>query len=116
MTRIYSLVKLKERRRRLRKRSTTQENLLWEKLRNRKIGSKFRRQHSIGGYILDFYCKEKRLLVEIDGGIHMKNEAKENDKVRDKYFRELNFKILRFKNDEIEKDIDRVVEKIKFFS
>ncbi|OHB15224.1 MAG: hypothetical protein A2431_01915 [Candidatus Zambryskibacteria bacterium RIFOXYC1_FULL_39_10] len=115
MTRIYSLVKLKERRRELRKRSTTQENLLWEKLRNRKIGCKFRRQHSVGGYILDFYCKEKRLLIEIDGGIHMKTEAKKNDEVRDKYFKEINFKILRFKNNDIEKDIDMVVEKIKSY-
>jgi len=113
MTRIYSLVKFKERRRELRKRATTQEDLLWDKLRNRKIGCKFRRQHSVGGYILDFYCKEKRLLIEVDGGIHVKSDAKEYDEVRDKYFKELNFIILRIKNDEIEKNIDKVVEKIK---
>jgi leucyl-tRNA synthetase len=113
MTRIYSLVKFKERRRELRKKATAQENLLWEKLRNRKLGYKFRRQHSVGGYILDFYCKEKRLLIEIDGEIHQTKENKEYDEVRDKYFRELNFKILRFKNYEIEKDTEKVVEKIK---
>jgi very-short-patch-repair endonuclease len=113
MTRIYSLVKFKERRRELRKIATAQEDLLWEKLRNRKLGYKFRRQHSVGGYILDFYCKEKRLLIEIDGDIHRKAEAKEYDEVRDKYFRELNFKVLRFRNDEIEKDMESILTRIK---
>ena len=74
---------------------------------------KFRRQHSISGYILDFYCKEKRLIIEIDGEIHKKRENKEYDDVRDKYFTELNYKVLRFTNDEVENEIKEVVEKIK---
>jgi len=113
MTRIYSLVKFKERRRELRKRATAQKDLLWEKLRNRKIGFKFRRQHSVGGYILDFYCKEKRLLIEIDGEIHQIKEAREYDEVRDKYFSELDFKVLRFTNSEVDKDINKVIGEIK---
>lgn len=111
--RVYNLTKFKERRRELRKRETSQENLLWEKLRNRKLGAKFRRQHDVGGYILDFYCAEKRLIIEIDGGIHKNKENQEYDKVRDKYFRELNFKVLRFNNEEIDKNVERVLEKIK---
>jgi leucyl-tRNA synthetase len=111
--RTYTLTELKDRRRELRKRSTPQEDLLWEELRNRKLGPKFRRQHSVGRYILDFYCKEKRLLIEIDGGVHRTNEAREYDAVRDKYFRELDFKILRFANDEVEQNIKKVLEKIK---
>jgi len=107
---------LKERRRELRANQTDAEKKLWEALRGERLdGLKFHRQFSIGAYILDFYCKEKRLLIEIDGGIHMKTEAKKNDEVRDKYFKEINFKILRFKNNDIEKDIDMVVEKIKSY-
>ncbi len=111
--RTYTLTELKDRRRDLRKRATSQEDLLWEKLRNRKLGPKFRRQHSVGRYILDFYCKEKRLLIEIDGGIHEKKENKEYDTVRDKYFIELDFKILRFTNDEVEQDMEKVIDKIR---
>jgi len=67
----------------------------------------------VGGYILDFYCKEKRLIVEIDGGIHQTKEAREYDAVRDKFLTELDYKVLRFTNNEVEKDIRKVVEKIK---
>jgi very-short-patch-repair endonuclease len=111
--RTYNLTELKDRRRELRKRSTPQEDLLWEELRNRKLGPKFRRQHSVGRYILDFYCKEKRLLIEIDGGVHNTTEARGYDAVRDKYFRELDFKILRFTNDEVERNMEKVLERIK---
>ena len=64
---------------------------------------------------MDFYCKEKRLIIEIDGGIHRTKEAREYDKVRDKYFTELDYKVLRFKNDEIENDINGVITKIKSY-
>ena len=115
MVKIHNIEKLKDRRRELRKKATSQENLLWEKLRNRKLGCKFRRQHSVEGYILDFYCKEKRLIIEIDGEIHKIREAQEYDKVRDKYFAELDYVVLRFTNDEVDKDINKVIEKIKPF-
>lgn len=62
---------------------------------------------------MDFICKEKRLIIEIDGIIHQTPEAREYDKVRDKFFTELDYKVLRFKNDEVENDTNEVVAKIK---
>lgn len=74
---------------------------------------KFRRQHSIGGYILDFLCKEKKLIVEIDGGIHKTRENREYDYIRDGYFEELGYKTLRFWNHEVDENTKRVVDRIK---
>lgn len=104
---------LKERRKELRKNQTKTEEALWFELRNEKLGFKFKRQHSVGGYILDFYCPRKKLIVELDGEIHNTKEAREYDLVRDKYFRELDYKVLRFKNGEVENGIEKVLEKIK---
>jgi len=103
------------RRRELRKDQTKAEEILWWYLRNRKMGVKFKRQHGVGGYIADFYCAEKKIIIELDGGIHNSDEAKQNDAVRDKYFKELGYTILRFKNEEVEdKDkIEEVLHKIQ---
>jgi very-short-patch-repair endonuclease len=111
----HNIFELGDRRRELRQNATPQEILLWEKLRNRKIGPRFKRQYSIGGYILDFYCAEKRLIVEVDGEIHKTKDAQEYDAVRDKYFEELDYKTLRITNDEVDKDINKVIEKIKSY-
>lgn len=62
---------------------------------------------------MDFYCAEKRLVIEIDGKIHNQRENIEYDKVRDKYFKELDYKVLRFKNDKIDKDINSVLKEIE---
>ncbi len=94
---------------------TPQEKTLWWYLKDEKLGFKFRRQHSIGSYILDFYCPKKRSIIEIDGGFHTLKESREYDRVRDKYFTELDYKVLRFLNGEIEKDIDKVITKIKSY-
>lgn len=99
---VHDIEKLKERRRELRKNQTKAEEILWWYLRDRKMGVKFKRQHSVGGYILDFCCSEKKLIIELDGEIHNTEEAKQNDAVRDKYFKELGYTILRFKNEEVE--------------
>ncbi|KKQ77534.1 MAG: hypothetical protein A3A96_02435 [Candidatus Zambryskibacteria bacterium RIFCSPLOWO2_01_FULL_39_39] len=106
---------LKERRRELRQNSTKTEEILWWYLRDKKLGVKFKRQHSIGGYILDFYCPEKKLIIELDGEIHNTKEAKEYDAVRDKYFKELGYKVLRFKNRELENDTEKVLDRIKSY-
>ncbi len=92
---VHNNEKLKERRRELRHRSTKEEEILWSKIRNNKLGCKFKRQHSIGGYILDFYCPESRLIIEIDGASHNPKEAKGYDKNRDEYFKELSYKTIR---------------------
>lgn len=108
---VHNNSKFLDRRKELRRNSTSQEETLWNELRNNKLGIRFRRQHSFGGYILDFYCFAKRLIIEIDGDSH--NSTEEYDKVRDKYFSDLGYTTLRFKNKEIEDDVSRVLEKIK---
>src|SRR3989338_525180 len=98
----HNLFVLRDRRRELRQKSTRAEEKLWFELRNNKLGVKFKRQHSIGGYILDFYCSEKKLIIELDGEVHNTPEAKEYDSVRDKLLHDLGYKTLRFLNREID--------------
>jgi len=97
----------------LRKEQTSSEKLLWSNLRNRNLrGFKFRRQHAIQSYIVDFYCSEKMLSVEVDGGIHLEKEQKEYDKYRTETLNLLGIKEIRFTNEEIDKDISLVLKKI----
>ena len=72
---------------------------------------KFRRQHSIDKFIVDFYCREKKLIIEVDGEIH--DFQKENDSIRQEFLEEFGYTVLRFKNEEIINDLKRVLEKIK---
>lgn len=113
MSKIHNNKILKERRTELRKRETPAEEKLWFELRDNKLGVKFKRQHSIGGYILDFYCAKKKLIIELDGEIHNTKEAREYDGIRDKYFSELGYKTVRFLNREVGDDIEKVLYKIK---
>ena len=113
MTQLHNINKLIDRRKKLRKNPTREEETLWWYLKDKRLGIKFRRQHSVGGYILDFYCAEKKLVIEIDGAIHNSKENKEYDDIRDKFFRELDYEVLRFSNTEIENDVKMVIEKIK---
>jgi very-short-patch-repair endonuclease len=108
---IHNIKNLYSRRKELRTTSTPEEILLWLQLKNSKTGFKFRRQHSIGGYITDFYCPAKKLVVEIDGPQHLKN--KEYDETRTRYFEGLNIKVLRFTNKEIGTETQNVVKRIK---
>jgi len=108
---IYNNPNQKNVRRKLRKDSTPQEKILWLHLRNKKLGINFKRQYSVGGYIIDFYCPTKRIGIELDGFQHL--GAKEYDNTRTEFFKVLDIKILRFWNNEIDKNIDRVLEKIK---
>jgi len=105
--------KLFEYSRELRQVSTEAEKLLWAELRNRKLnGLKFRRQHPIDKYIVDFYCHEKKLVIELDGSIHDKKENKEYDQARTIELGGLKIKVIRFRNDEVENGIGKVLEKI----
>ena len=112
MITIYNIKKLLERRKELRNDCTPQETLLWSKLKNSQTGFKFRRQHSIGGYIVDFYCPSRRLVIEIDGSQHFIKDNQEYDETRTKFFEGLDIKVLRFTNAEINTNLDGVVEKI----
>jgi very-short-patch-repair endonuclease len=101
---------LKSRRTELRKNQTPQEVFLWARLRRSQLGFKFKRQHSIGPYILDFYCPDKKLAIEIDGSQHLEN--KEYDNERNNYLLVLEIKTLRFWNNEVNKNMAGVLQKI----
>ncbi|KKR43184.1 MAG: hypothetical protein UU10_C0023G0004 [Parcubacteria group bacterium GW2011_GWF1_40_6] len=111
MYEVFNKSKFLSRRKELRKSLTPQELKLWHYLRNKKLGVKFRRQHGIGPYVVDFYCKEKNLIIELDGSRHL-NE-KEYDKERDSYIETLEIKVLRLWNSEIDKNIEKALVKIK---
>jgi very-short-patch-repair endonuclease len=84
----------------LRQKSTDAEGMLWKHLRAKRFKDmKFRRQEPIGGYIADFVCYDKRIVIEVDGGHHLSNKAK--DYQRDKWFRAQGFTVLRFWNHEV---------------
>lgn len=103
-------------RRELRKAQTNTEALLWERLRASQLeGRKFRRQHSVGVYILDFYCPSERLCVEIDGKVHQTREVIIHDEVRDATLDQLLIRTLRVRNDEVETNIETVLDKIKAY-
>lgn len=96
-------------RRALRVNSAPAEEILWEEIRNKKLnGLKFKRQHSIGNYIVDFYCASKRLIIELDGEVHNTSHQKEKDKHRDQNLTEMNFKILRISNSQVLNEIEKV--------
>ncbi len=90
---------------------TPQEIVLWSRLKNYQVGYKFRRQASIGKYIVDFYCPQMRIVIEIDGSQHMDN--KNYDKERDKTLKSFGCIVLRFWNNEINTNLDGVILKIK---
>ena len=103
--------------RNLRKNMTPQERKLWKILRNRQIKNlTFKRQYPIGNYIVDFICKEKWLIIEIDGGQHNTPEAIEYDKTRTKYLESRGFTVLRFWNHEIDYEIEGVFLKINKYT
>ena len=108
MYKIFNKSKFLSRRKELRKSLTPQELKLWHYLRNKKLGVKFRRQHGIGPYVVDFYCNENNLIIELDGSQHL--DAKEYDKERDNYIETLGIKVLRFWNGEIDKNIEGVLK------
>ncbi|MBI2981813.1 MAG: endonuclease domain-containing protein [Deltaproteobacteria bacterium] len=104
---------LKPRRQELRNKSTEAEKLLWEKLKRSQLkGFKFVRQYSVGPYILDFFCPQARLAIELDGGHHGSEEGKEYDVERTSYLSDHDVKVIRFWNDEVLKEIETVVAKI----
>jgi very-short-patch-repair endonuclease len=103
--------KLLFRRRELRKNQTKAEGIFWSKVRDgRLFGLKFKRQYGIGSYILDFYCREKKLAIEIDGSQHRKKIDYDNE--RTKYLNSIGIMVLRFWNNDVMKNMDGVLTKI----
>jgi len=104
---------LKERRCKLRQNQTDAEKMLWKHLRNKQFyGLKFFRQYSIGPYIIDFYCPQLELAIELDGSQHAENDIREYDAVRTDYLKEHRLKVIRFWNNDVLSNINGVLEKI----
>ncbi len=105
--------KLKKFARELRKNMTDAERLLWMKLRRKQLkGLQFYTQKPIGNFIVDFYCPKVKLIIELDGGQHYTEEGIEKDKARDNDLQKQGFRVLRFSDREIFKQLDGVLEKI----
>ena len=94
----------------MRKHMTDAEKSLWSKIRKKQLGVAFRRQYSIGPYIVDFYCPEKRVVVEVDGKQH--TNTRDYDEYRTSYLEALDIQVIRFWNSEVYNSIDRVITKI----
>ena len=105
--------RLIEEAKRMRKEPTEAEAALWELLRDKKLGDKFRRQHLIDDFIVDFVCLSKNLVIEVDGGYHNDPTQKEYDQQRTLYLNEKGFKVIRFTNEEVLGNTEAVLTKIK---
>ncbi|MBN1821530.1 MAG: endonuclease domain-containing protein [Prolixibacteraceae bacterium] len=91
---------------------TNAEKILWDRLNRRQLlGLRFRRQHPVNIYIVDFYCHEYKLVIELDGGIH--EFQKEYDKIRSEDMKMFGIKVIRFNNSEVENNIEEVLFKIE---
>ena len=113
MTRLYNLTNLKDRRRQLRRQQIPSEVKLWMLLRNRQFrGLKFRRQHSIGGYILDFYCPALRLAIEIDGESHLKPGRDIYVERRQRWIERQGITIVRFLSSDVINNFDGTIERL----
>ncbi|MCD4685459.1 MAG: endonuclease domain-containing protein [Anaerolineae bacterium] len=104
--------KLKPLARQMRHAPTRAEDTLWQAIRNRQIAdAKFRRQHAIERFIVDFYCFEASVIIEVDGAIH--DYTQEEDAIRQEYLESLGLRVLRFSNDEVLGERDAVVDAIR---
>lgn len=105
---------LKEKRKFLRNNMTISERMLWEKIKGKQLlGVKFRRQCSIGNYIVDFFTYDQNLVIEIDGDSHfLTEEAKKYDKKRSDFLNSLGLRIIRFTNIEIKNNLTACIEKL----
>ena len=98
--------------RQLRRKLSVPEIMLWVRLRQRPGGFKFRRQHPAGRYILDFYCHEAQLAIEVDGMAHDLGDRSQHDAVRDDWLKKQNIRVLRIAASDVSRDPDAVVETI----
>jgi very-short-patch-repair endonuclease len=113
MQRIYNKKQFQERRRVLRNNMPKSEVVLWSKLKNKQMHRKrFLRQYGVDQYILDFYCPELKLAIEIDGDSHFMIGAEDQDKARQEYIEAFGIQFLRFTNEDVCKNIDGVCQTV----
>jgi very-short-patch-repair endonuclease len=111
---IHDLPHLRNNRKTLRKNLTPAEAFLWNELKSKKLHDlKFRRQHSIKNYIVDFYCAEHQLIIELDGNYHDEPAQFEKDQLRDQDLESMGFTILRYENKYVFEELTHVIEDIK---
>ena len=97
----------------LRSELTHSEMVLWGFLRTKPFGYKFRRQHPLGSYIVDFYCHRLKLVIEVDGSIHNSKEIKKYDEERQKVIEEYGIKVVRFANNQIMNSLEKVIRQLE---
>lgn len=113
MTELFNKSSELVKRRTLRNNLTPAETKIWAKLRKRQVENcKFRRQYSVGPFIVDFYVPELKLAIEIDGSIHFRPEAIEYDRERQRYLEAKGICVIRFTNEQVYRQLDEVVEAI----
>jgi very-short-patch-repair endonuclease len=113
MTRVFNRQAEKKRRQSLRNSLSPSEVILWSRLRNREVcAQKFRRQFSVGPYLLDFYCPALRLAIEIDGDSHFQLGEQEKDRTRQQFIEATGIQFLRFRNVEVRENLRGVLEAI----
>ena len=115
MEKIFNRKENKFLRKKLRQEMPKGEILLWQRLNNKKMGYKFRRQYSIGSYVVDFYCPQFKLVIEIDGGTHISKQAAAYDKQRQEYLESLGLIIKRYDNQLILKNLNEVLIDLNSF-
>ena len=104
----------KEYRQILRRTTTPTENMLWRRLKGKQLdGLRFRQQHGYGPYVLDFYCPSLRLCIELDGNIHDEERVRIKDEERTEFLLEQRIHVLRFRNEDVENDVEGVLERIR---
>jgi len=112
--RTFNKKNLKDKRKQLRNNPTQAEAFLWGYLKNSQLeGRKFRRQSSIKNYIVDFYCPEEKLVIELDGDFHFDEKAIKDDGKRTKEIEEEGLKVIRFENQKVLLNLDKVLNEIK---
>jgi very-short-patch-repair endonuclease len=111
---IHNMTALKDNRKKLRNSLTPAEAKLWTLLKNSRLENrKFRRQHSVGPYVLDFYCPAEKLCIELDGEGHYNEASFEYDSARTEYLNSLNIRVLRFENKNVFENAEGVLEEIR---
>jgi|SRR6476469_3932664 len=113
MTQLYNRTSEKAKRQQLRRNRTKAEFIIWQKLKGKQLeGYKFRSQYSVGSFVIDFYCTELKLAIEIDGDSHFEEGAQEYDRERQAFIESVGIRFLRFTNDEVYGNLEGVLERI----
>ncbi|WP_428664253.1 endonuclease domain-containing protein [Runella sp.] len=113
---IYNIKQMEVTRRLLRNEQTESEDALWQVLRNRRFENiKFRRQYSVGYFVLDFYCPQEKLAIEVDGNVHDSIEAQQYDAYRTEALNGIGIQVVRFRNEEVVNNLPQVLTRIKSF-